>query len=174
MQKISKNYNQSYAIIWTLFSFISIVNHTNLAKFTLKHKTNLLGPPHLKIIGICYYPDVLKEAKKKHKYWPLTKFLWKSILSNKQNIGYDVILIETFIFELKRIWWDFSVMRIRYKLTKKRTKTEKYKTFLTKKNIIKFESIRYKQNALRNMFFSLKFFSLKLEGFETFQRFTKT
>ena len=32
----------------------------------------------------------IKEKKKKHKYWQLTKVLWKRNLSNKQNISYKL------------------------------------------------------------------------------------
>ena len=40
--------------------------------------------------GICYCANVLKEDKKKQNT-PLTKLLVKRIMSNKQNITYDII-----------------------------------------------------------------------------------
>ena len=83
--------------------------------------------PHLKIIGICYYPNVLKEEKKKHM--PLIKLLWKRILSNKQNISYDILSVDMLIFEIQGNGWEFSLMRISYKLTQRTTKTENLKNF---------------------------------------------
>ena len=54
--------------------------------------------PHLKIIGIYNYPNVLKEEKKKQKY-TTHKTLMKKILLSKQNISYNFFLLELLIFE---------------------------------------------------------------------------
>ena len=43
------------------------------------------------------------------------------------------------------------MMRISYKLTKKTTKTEKFKKSLEMFNMIKFETIRYKMTASGNV-----------------------
>ena len=43
------------------------------------------------------------------------------------------------------------MMRIRYKLTKKTKKTDKFKISLKMYNIINFETIRYKMTALGNI-----------------------
>ena len=52
--------------------------------------------------------------------------------STKQNINYDIISIDMLIFELERIEWDLSVMRISYKLTKRTIKTKKIEKFSKK------------------------------------------
>ena len=44
------------------------------------------------------------------------------------NISYDIISVNLLIFEIQGNRWEFSMMRISYKLTK-RTKTEKLKIF---------------------------------------------
>ena len=40
-----------------------------------------------------------------------------------QNISYEIISIEKLIFEFQGVGWDLSMIRISYKLTKRRTKT---------------------------------------------------
>ena len=69
----------------------------------------------MKFIGICYYPNVLKEEKKIQKT-TLTKFLCKRILSNKQHIRYDLVSVDMLYFETQEFGWDLSMMRISYNL----------------------------------------------------------
>ena len=64
--------------------------------------------------------------------------------------------------ELQEIGWTISMMRTIYKLTK-RTKTEKYKKFLRKNNILNFKTIGYKLTAFRNT----EFINIPLEVYET-------
>ena len=79
--------------------------------------------PHFNIIGICYYPNVLKEEKK-NKY-----ATHKTFMKTHINISYDIISVNLLIFEIQGNRWEFSMMRISYKLTKRTTKTEKLKIF---------------------------------------------
>ena len=90
-----------------------------------KRLKNSLGA-HLRTTGICYYAIVLKEEKNKYKNWPLKKRLSKCILSNKQNLSDNIISEDMFLSEIQEIRWDFSMMKINFKLTKRTTKNEKF------------------------------------------------
>ena len=160
MQKNSKNFKQyakiflkrlkSMAIVLILCIFISLVIYTNSSKILLKKEIGSLHP-YLKIIRICCYRNVLKEEKMKHKFWPLTKFLWKRLMSNRQKISYDIISVNTIIFELQGTAWDISRVRICYKLTTRITKIEKFKNILKTYNIKNFKTICYKMTAFSNI-----------------------
>ena len=62
------------------------------------------------------------------------------ILFQQQNISYDTISINKFIFEVHRISGDLSMMGLSYKLTKR---TETVESFLKKIKIISFHTILY-------------------------------
>ena len=51
------------------------------------------------------------------------------MLSHKQNFSYDIISIESLLFELKEVGWDLSMIRIIYILTKRTTKTIQKKQY---------------------------------------------
>ena len=58
--------SKSLAIIGILCIFISVFIYTNSTKLILNYSKKSFEP-HLKFFGICYYANVLKEGKKKHK-----------------------------------------------------------------------------------------------------------
>ena len=119
MQKISKNCKQfakkqiieTIKIISCYLNNMYYFNYIKSAKKILKNLINSFAP-HLKMIGTCYYPNVLKDEKKKQLYHShnfYVRFGW----DQKQGIG-----------------WELSMMRISYKLTERTTKTEKFENFL--------------------------------------------
>ena len=66
--------------------------------------------------------EIAKRREKETQIVTAYKFFMKTQMSNKQNLSYDIIIIETLVFELKGIRWDLSMMRISYKLTKRTKK----------------------------------------------------
>ena len=79
-----------------------------------------------------------KKSEKETKILTTHKTLMKAYRP-PQNISYDIISIDMLIFELHRIEWDLSVMRIRYKLTIRTTKTEKFEKFMKTELIKNFD-----------------------------------
>ena len=69
------------------------------------------------------------KRREKETSIPLTKLLRKRILSNKQSISYNIISEGMLDFEKQGFGWDLSMMRISYKLTKRKTKSEKFEKF---------------------------------------------
>ena len=95
-----------------------------------------------------FSPNVLKEEKKKHNFWPLTKFLWKRILSIKQNMSYDMKL-------KKNIFWRkrnrMEPLNDENKLQDdEKNKNWKVQKFLRTNIIVNFNTICYKLSSLRN------------------------
>ena len=71
-------------------------------------------------------------------------------MSNKQNINYDVISIDSLMFELQESEWDFPEIKMKYKLTRTK-KDEKFQKLRKTNNIIIFKTIRYKLSVLNKL-----------------------
>ena len=84
-----------------------------------------------------------------------------SILSNKQNISYDIISVDILIFEIQGIGWDLSMMKS-YKMTKRTTKTKKIEKSLRMYNIKKIMTIRYKLTASSTIIHSITNYKLMM------------
>ena len=85
MQKNSKNYKQfgkkqiiEANKIISYYRNIMYFFSVNYTKIVLKDSITSFGPK-LKIIGICYYANLLKDEKKEHKY-TTNRNLWKRII----------------------------------------------------------------------------------------------
>ena len=82
-------------------------------------------------------------------------FLWKRILSNKQNINHVIISVTVLIFKKQVIVWDLSMMKKitswRKEPQKLKKKNEKSWKLLKMYIIINFKTIRCKVTALGNI-----------------------
>ena len=65
-----------------------------------------------------------------------------------------------FTFKIQGIGWDLSMMRVKYKLMKRTTTTEKIEKSSKNYNITNFKTIRYKPTASSNIIQSI--FNYKL------------
>ena len=70
--------------------FISVFIYSNSAKIIFKGSISSFRP-HLKIIGNCYYANVLKEEKKKLKYTIHRTFMKTHIVQQtKHQLRHDI------------------------------------------------------------------------------------
>ena len=84
-----------------------------------------------------------------------------SILSNKQNISYNIISVDILTFEIQGIGWDLSMMKS-YKMTKRTTKIKKIEKSLRMYNIKKIMTIRYKLTASGTIIHSITNYKLMM------------
>ena len=98
-----------------------------------------------------------KKKTKRNTNPSLTKHLWKRILSNKQNISYDITSIGMFIPEKQEL---NRLLKDENKLTKRTTKRENFEKSLKMININVFNIFRYNWTASDNTIYSL--FNYKL------------
>ena len=58
-----------------------------------------------------FFRNCVKAREKETQIHHAHKFLWKRILSNKQNIGYVIISVNVLGVKLQGIVWDLSMLR---------------------------------------------------------------
>ena len=79
---------------------------------------------------------------------------------NKNEIFIITLLQKMLIFKIKEIGWNLSMMRVKYKLTKRTKNTKKIEKSSKIYNITNFKTIRYKLTASGNINYSI--FNYKL------------
>ena len=78
------------------------------------------------------------------------------IVQQTKNINYDIRKSgNMFTFKIQETGWDLSMMRVKYKLIKRATKTEKKEKSSKIYNITNFKTIRYKLTASGNIIYSI-------------------
>ena len=101
-----------------------------------------------------FFSECAKRREKELQILTTQKILRKLILSNKQNMSYDIASTEKIVFELQEIGWNLSIMSINYKTTKT-AKIEKYKKSLRTNNIVNLKTIRHRLSALSKIIHSI-------------------
>ena len=92
--------------------------------------------------------------RKRNTNTPLTNFLGKRILcKTKHQLQYDISYYV--VFRIQGIWYDLSMIRISFKLTKTVLKTEKIVNSLKMYDLINFKPIRYRLTTLSNTIYSI-------------------
>ena len=86
---------------------------------------------------------MLKEEKKETQKLTSQKTFIKTHFV-QANISDEIISeeIQKKLLEIQKNGWNFSMMKISYKLTKRTTKTEKFGNSLKMYNIVNFKTIR--------------------------------
>ena len=146
---------KSLAIIWILcilnWTFIS---NNSVAEIILRYSISWFEP-HLKTIGICFYAIVLKEEKKERKRKnDHSKTFIKTHILQKTKHRWQIISVDMLIFETQDIGCDLSSIKVKYNLTRRTTKTEKFEKYL-KMYIISFKTKGYELTASGNIIDSI-------------------